>query len=149
MTDAHLIAAHIARHGVTRCPAAIVAPSTASDYDAGYLDGVEATRAAYARAEPEVTLAGMTLCRVSRTVRFDGRKVPLTKTYFLMLELLMTGRLITPESFGNVLWPTGEDCEDLRALMSVHISKLRAKLPRDAIWTRYGQGWFINQGRSA
>ena len=28
-SELHLIAAHIARHGVTRCPAAIVAPSTA------------------------------------------------------------------------------------------------------------------------
>lgn len=29
MTEAHLIATHIARHGVTQCPAAIVALSSA------------------------------------------------------------------------------------------------------------------------
>ena len=115
------------------------------DYDAGYLAGVKATRAAMAREEPILTLGGLELDRNTRVLRIADGVIPLTETHFTMLELLMTGRCITVEAFAEALWPNGDERVSYANLVKVHICKLRAKLPLDTIGTRWGVGHFINQ----
>ena len=115
-----------------------------SEFNAGYMAGVTATRALFAREQPNLSLAGLTLDRDARTVRFAGKKsVALSKIHFTLLELLMTGRMVPYDRAIEAIWPFGEESENALALIQVHICKLRKKLPPGIISTRFGQGWLI------
>jgi len=82
----------------------------------------------------------------SKEVTVDGKPVRLTSTEYKLLYHLIKneGRLLSHENLLNKVW--GEDYQDARDLLRVHIQHLRQKLgdngeSADIIVTEHGMGY--------
>lgn len=75
-----------------------------------------------------ITLCGLTLNREEGTVDKNGYPIELTKTEFLILELLMRnpGRIFTKQQIVDFAWGNDNLADD--STVMVHISNLRAKI---------------------
>lgn len=83
---------------------------------------------AYAAKTNEITLSGLTLNKEEGTVARNGELIELTKTEFLILELLMRnpGRIFTKQQIVDFAWGNDDLADD--STVMVHISNLRAKI---------------------
>ena len=87
----------------------------------------------------------------SRTVTVDGRKVPLTKTEYRLLEILArhAGRVVPAETLLAKIWgPMATDTPDY---LKVYVHRLRSKLGDDPANPRYlhterGVGYWLSAG---
>lgn len=92
-------------------------------------------RALVRRASEEsrtcLQIADLTLDTVSHQVRRGGRRILLTRTEFLLLELLMTraGRVVSRDAMIEAAWGTERDVEN--NTLDVFVFQLRAKLEAD------------------
>lgn len=79
--------------------------------------------------QPEILQCfGISLNRQEGTVEKNGKEIELTKTEFLILELLMKnqGRIFTKQQIFDYVWGDGYVADDNTIM--VHISNLRAKI---------------------
>lgn len=78
--------------------------------------------------EAELRCFDLTLSRSEGVVKKNGRPVELTKTEFLILELLMQnkGRIFTKQQIFDYAWDDGYIADDNTVM--VHISNLRSKI---------------------
>lgn len=78
--------------------------------------------------EMELHCFDLTLSRSEGVVKKSGRPVELTKTEFLILELLMQnkGRIFTKQQIFDYAWDDGYIADDNTVM--VHISNLRSKI---------------------
>ncbi|MDE5891534.1 MAG: response regulator transcription factor [Acetatifactor sp.] len=78
--------------------------------------------------EVELRCFDLTLSRSEGVVQKSGRPVELTKTEFLILELLMQnkGRIFTKQQIFDYVWDDGYIADDNTVM--VHISNLRSKI---------------------
>ena len=76
----------------------------------------------------EIACFDLILNRSEGTVTKSNRRIELTKTEFLILELLMRnqGRILTKQQIFNYAWDSGYIADDNTVM--VHISNLRAKI---------------------
>lgn len=79
-------------------------------------------------ADGELQCFDLTLNRSEGTVKKGGRPVELTKTEFLILELLMQnrGRIFTKQQIFDYAWDSDYIADD--STVMVHISNLRSKI---------------------
>lgn len=78
--------------------------------------------------EAELRCFDLALNRLEGVVRKNGRPIELTKTEFLILELLMEnrGRIFTKQQIFDYAWDDGYIADDNTVM--VHISNLRSKI---------------------
>ncbi len=78
--------------------------------------------------EMELRCFDLTLSRSEGVARKNGRPIELTKTEFLILELLMQnrGRIFTKQQIFDYAWDDGYIADDNTVM--VHISNLRSKI---------------------
>lgn len=78
--------------------------------------------------ETELRCFDLALSRSEGVVRKNGRPIELTKTEFLILELLMQnrGRIFTKQQIFDYAWDDGYIADDNTVM--VHISNLRSKI---------------------
>lgn len=78
--------------------------------------------------ETELRCLELTLNRLEGVVRKNGVRIELTRTEFLILELLMRsqGRIFTKQQIFDYVWNDGYVADDNTVM--VHISNLRAKI---------------------
>lgn len=82
----------------------------------------------FGEEECKITMFGLTLNRQEGTVYKEGTEIALTKTEFLILELLMrnAGRIFTKNQIIDYVW--GDDYMADDNTVMVHISNLRSKI---------------------
>lgn len=82
----------------------------------------------HAKESSVITLFGLTLNKEEGNVQKNGVPVELTKTEFLILELLMSnpGRIFTKQQIINYAWGNDYMADDNTVM--VHISNLRGKI---------------------
>ena len=121
--------------------------NSVSEYDQGYSAGFAAARLLMRSETTIKTLGNITFDSNAQVFYYCGKAIKLTKTHRSIMELLMTGRLITKDQFHSWLWPLGDDKS--HALINCHLSNLRNKLvangcPKDILITEHASGWRLN-----
>lgn len=93
---------------------------------------------------PVITIAGVDIDTVNRTVRRGAEPIALTAMEYSLVELLALhrGELVTRTMIYDHLF--NEDDESLSNLVDVHVSNVRKKIGKDFIITRRGQGYIID-----
>jgi DNA-binding response OmpR family regulator len=100
-------------------------------YEAGFLDGLEQARRLMLGEAPAggVLEAGpVRVDRERRTVSVHGRPVMIGGRRYLILEALLSGRLVKYDYLVSLLYPDGEEPQDPVNVIRVMMHSLRAVL---------------------
>lgn len=100
-------------------------------------------RRAAQQATSVIVIGDVEVDLAARTVKQQGRPVPLTAREYALLEFLVLhrGQVVTRTMLYDHLFDENEN--SLSNLLDVHVSNLRKKLGKDFIVTRRGQGYLI------
>jgi two-component system OmpR family response regulator len=100
-------------------------------------------RRAAAKPSPLLDLGSVCLDTSARTVRREGREVPLTPKEYALLELLALrrGALVSRRAIYDHIYD--DETETVSNVVDVYVANLRRKLGRDLIRTRRGEGYII------
>lgn len=100
-------------------------------------------RRAAGHPAPTVEIGALHIDTAARAVRLGGRTIELTAMEYSLLELLALrrGTLVTRATIYEHLWD--DDTDTMSNVVDVYVSTLRAKVGRDVIATRRGQGYMI------
>ncbi|SHH20617.1 response regulator transcription factor [Thermosipho atlanticus] len=96
--------------------------------------------------EQEMIIGDLSIDFNSRTVKYKGREVQLSKTEFELLSYLVKnlGRVVSKEEILNAVW--GLDYYGTPNTVEVYINYLRKKLDPNLIKTIRGIGYTISKG---
>jgi two-component system, OmpR family, response regulator len=96
------------------------------------------------QADPVIAIGSVSIDTRARTVRRQGRPVPLTAREYALVELLalQRGKIVTRTQIYDHLFDENDD--SLSNLVDVHVSNIRKKLGKDFINTRRGQGYVVD-----
>ena len=95
-------------------------------------------------SSPVIEVAQITIDTARRHVTRGGDEVTLTAKEYRLVELLITNRnkVVTRSMIYNHLFDENHD--SLSNLIDVYISRLRARLGKDFITTRRGEGYIVD-----
>ncbi len=96
------------------------------------------------QADPVIEAGSIIVDTAARRVTRDGRSVTLTSREYGLVELLVLHRntVVTRTMINDHLFDENHD--SLSNLVDVYISRLRAKLGKDFITTRRGEGYIVD-----
>lgn len=105
-------------------------------------------RRAQRSAQPQLSVEGITLDEdTQQVIRADGHRIALTAAEFRLLRYMMLhpGRILSKDSLFDHAY--GFEGEAESNVIEVYVNRLRAKIGRDLIRTRRGQGYILGRER--
>jgi len=105
-------------------------------------------RRAQGSAQPQLSVEGITLDEdTQQVIRADGHRIALTAAEFRLLRYMMLhpGRILSKDSLFDHAY--GFEGEAESNVIEVYVNRLRAKIGRDLIRTRRGQGYILGRER--